>query len=123
MAVRTLPGASGRLGFLGLTLAYTLLVAVCLGSLAQEDELSLGRNPWANLVKTAGEFARPSFLDVWFGETQLEYRSDDGRVLRIENRRQAEADYLAGLGRATRPCASPPLAPCSAPCWPCRWPY
>jgi phosphonate ABC transporter permease subunit PhnE len=101
MAVRTLPGASGRLGFLGLALAYTLLVAVCLDSLAQEDELSLGRNPWANLVKTAGEFARPSFLDVWFGETQLEYRSDDGRVLRIENRRQAEADYLAGLGRAT----------------------
>jgi len=101
MAVRTLPGASGRLGFLGLTLAYTLLVAVCLGSLAQEDELSLGRNPWANLVKTAGEFARPSFLDVWFGETQLEYRSDDGRVLRVENRRQVEADYLAGLGRAT----------------------
>ncbi|WP_305075827.1 phosphonate ABC transporter, permease protein PhnE [Propionivibrio sp.] len=101
MAARRLPGVSGRLGFLGLTLAYALLVAVCLGSLAQEDELSLGRNPWANLVKTAGEFARPSFLDVWFGETQLEYRSDDGRVLRIENRRQAEADYLAGLGRAT----------------------
>lgn len=101
MAVRTLPGASGRVGFLGLTLVYALLVAVCLGSLAQEDELSLGRNPWANLVKTAGEFARPSFLDVWFGETHLEYRSDDGRVLRVENRRQAEADYLAGLGRAT----------------------
>ncbi len=101
MAARRLPGVSGRLGFLGLTLAYALLVAVCLGSLAQEDELSLGRNPWANLVKTAGEFARPSFLDVWFGETQLEYRSDDGRVLRVENRQQVEADYLAGLGRAT----------------------
>ncbi len=101
MAARRLPGISGRLGFLGLTLAYALLVAVCLGSLAQEDELSLGRNPWANLVKTAGEFARPSFLDVWVGETQLEYRSDDGRVLRVENREQVEADYLAGLGRAT----------------------
>ena len=101
MAARRLPGVSGRLGFLGLTLAYAFLVAVCLGSLAQEDELSLGRNPWANLVKTAGEFARPSFLDVWFGETQLEYRSDDGRVLRVENRQQVEADYLAGLGRAT----------------------
>jgi len=101
MAARRLPGVSGRLGFLGLTLAYALLVAVCLGSLAQEKELSLGRNPWANLVKTAGEFARPSFLDVWFGETHLEYRSDDGRVLRVENRRQVEADYLTGLGRAT----------------------
>ncbi len=101
MAARHLPGVSGRLGFLGLTLAYALLVAVCLGSLVQENELSLGRNPWANLVKTAGEFARPSFLDVWFGETQLEYRSDDGRVLRVENRQQVEADYLAGLGRAT----------------------
>ena len=101
MAARRLPGISGRLGFLGLTLAYALLVAVCLGSLAQEDELSLGHNPWANLGKTAGEFAQPSFLDVWFGETQLEYRSDDGRVLRVENRQQVEADYLAGLGRAT----------------------
>lgn len=101
MAARSLPGVSGRLGFLGLTLAYALLVAVCLGSLVQENELSLGRNPWANLVKTAGEFARPSFLDVWFGNTHLEYRSDDGRVLRVENRRQVEADYLAGLGRAT----------------------
>lgn len=101
MAARSLPGVSGRLGFLGLTLAYALLVAVCLGSLAQENELSLGRNPLANLVKTAGEFARPSFLDVWFGNTHLEYRSDDGRVLRVENRRQVEADYLAGLGRAT----------------------
>lgn len=101
MASRSHPGISGRLGFFGLTLAYALLVAVCLGSLAQEDELSLGRNPWANLVKTTGEFARPSFLDVWFGETHLEYRSDDGHVLRVENRRQVEADYLAGLGRAT----------------------
>lgn len=92
---------SGRLGFLGLTLIYALLVAVCLGTLAREDELSLGRNPIDNLLKTAGEFARPSFLDVWFGNTNLEYRSDDGTVLRVENRQEVEMDYLAGLGRAT----------------------
>ncbi len=92
---------SGRLGFLGLTLIYALLVAACLGTLVREDELSLGRNPVANLVKTAGEFAHPSFLDVWFGNPNLEYKSDDGTVLRVENRQQVEADYLAGLGRAT----------------------
>ncbi len=92
---------SGRLGFLGLTLIYALLVAACLGTLVREDELSLGRNPVANLVKTAGEFAHPSFLDAWFGNPNLEYRSDDGTVLRVENRQQVEADYLAGLVRAT----------------------
>lgn len=92
---------SGRLGFLGLTLVYVLLVAACLGTLAREDELSLGRNPVANLLKTVGEFANPSFLDVWFGNTHLEYKSDDGTVLRVENRQEVEMDYLAGLGRAT----------------------
>ena len=92
---------SGRLGFLGLTLIYALLVAACLGTLAREDELSLGRNPVANLIKTAGEFSRPSFLDVWFGNPNLEYKSDDGTLLRVENRQEVEVDYLAGLGRAT----------------------
>lgn len=91
----------GRIGFLSLTLIYALLVVLCLGTLAREDELSLGRNPIDNLLKTAGEFARPSFLDVWFGNTNLEYRSDDGTVLRVENRQAVEMDYLAGLGRAT----------------------
>lgn len=91
----------GRLGFLGLSLVYLALIAACLTSLARENELSLGRNPLDNLMKTVSEFARPSFVDVWFGETNLEYRSDDGRVLRVENRQQVEADYLAGLGRAT----------------------
>lgn len=91
----------GRLGFLGLALIYALLIAACLGTLAKEDELSLGRNPLANLVKTAGEFAHPSFLDVWFGNPNLEYKSDDGSVLRVENRQEVENAYLTGLGRAT----------------------
>lgn len=91
---------SGRLRFLGLALAYGLLVVVCLWSLGAEGDLSLGRNPLANLAKTMTEFAQPSFLDIWFGEARLEYRSDDGTLLRVENRQQVEADYLAGLVRA-----------------------
>jgi len=91
---------SGRLRFLGLALAYGLLVVVCLWSLGAEGDLSLGRNPLANLAKTMTEFAHPSFLDIWFGEARLEYRSDDGTLLRVENRQQVEADYLAGLARA-----------------------
>lgn len=86
---------------LGLTLLYGLLIAACLGTLAKENELSLGRNPVANLIKTAGEFARPSFVDAWLGNPNLEYRSDDGTLLRVENRQEVEQDYLAGLGRAT----------------------
>lgn len=100
LTTRLVARCNGRLGFFGLSLLYLLLVVVCLGTLAREGELSPGRNPVANLIKTVGEFARPSFVDVWFGNPQLEYRSDDGRVLRVENRRQVETDYLAGLGRA-----------------------
>lgn len=92
---------AGRLGFLGLVLAYALLVSVALGTLAAHGDLSLGRNPWANFVKTAGEFAHPSFLDVWFGNPQLEYRSEDGTLLRTEDRRTVEANFLHQLVGAT----------------------
>ena len=92
---------AGRLGFLSLVLAYALLVSVALGTLAAQGDLSLGRNPWTNFVKTAGEFAHPSFLDVWFGNPQLEYRSEDGTLLRTEDRRAVEADFLRQLVGAT----------------------
>jgi phosphonate transport system permease protein len=101
LSSRALDRFGGRLGFIGLALLYLLLIGACLGSLAREGELSFGRNPVANLFKTASEFARPSFLDVWFGNPHLEYRSDDGTVLRTENRQTVEREYLAGLGRAT----------------------
>ncbi|WP_299066331.1 phosphonate ABC transporter, permease protein PhnE [Accumulibacter sp.] len=101
LETRLLDRFAGRIGFLALALAYALLVLACLASLASEGELTLGRQPLANLVKTAGEFARPSFLDVWFGNPHLEYRSDDGTLLRVENRQEVELAYLAGLGRAT----------------------
>ena len=93
--------SQGRLGFLGLVLAYGVLVVVCLWSLAAAGDLSLGRNPWENLVKSLGEFSRPSFMDLWFGAERLEYRSEDGSVLRVENRREVEAHFVASLGRAT----------------------
>jgi phosphonate ABC transporter permease subunit PhnE len=89
---------AGRPGFLALALSYLLLVAGCIASLS--GELSLGRQPLANLVRTAAEFAHPSFLDAWWGAERLEYRSDDGRLLRVENRREAERGFLAAVGRA-----------------------
>ncbi len=93
--------ASPRLRFAALLLAYAALVAACLGTLAAQGELSLGRNPWPNLVKSVGEFSRPSFVDVWFGNPQLEFRSDDGRVLRVENRRVVERRFLVAVLEAT----------------------
>lgn len=106
IATRTAPriaasGATGRLGFLGLVLAYLTLVAACAASLAANGDLSLGRNPWPNLVKSVGEFAQPSFLDVWFGRSRVEFRSDDGTLLRVENKREVEKSFLRGLAEAT----------------------
>jgi phosphonate transport system permease protein len=91
----------GRGAFFALCVMYAVLVAACLGTLVQDDELSLGRNPLANLVKTAGEFAYPSFLDAWYGDPRLQYKSDDGTVLRVENRQVIERAYLSGLASAT----------------------
>lgn len=87
----------GRTGFFLLSLSYVVLVLASLLSLAGEGGLDTGRHPWANLLKTAGEFAHPSFLDVWLGNPHLEYKSDDGTVLRVENRQQVERAWLVGL--------------------------
>lgn len=92
---------AGRAGFALLLLLYLGLVGLCIGTLLAAGDLSLGRNPWDNLLKTFGEFARPSFVDVWFGPERLEYRSDDGTLLRVENRREVEASFLAAVARAT----------------------
>ena len=91
----------GSLRFGALVLAYAALVLASLYTFAAQGDLSMGRNPWSNLAKTAQEFAQPSFLDLWFGNPKLEYRSDDGTVLRVEDRRAVEASYLHGLVDAT----------------------
>ena len=80
---------------------YGALIVVCVSSLWLSDDLSLGRRPWENLLKTVGDLSHPSFLDVWFGNPRLEFVSDDGRVLRVEDQRASERKYLAGLADAT----------------------
>jgi len=91
----------GRLGFASLVACYAALVGVCLATLLFAGDLSWGRTPWQNLVKSVSEFSRPSFLDVWFGPERLEYRGEDGTLLRVEDRRQVEVKFLLALGRAT----------------------
>lgn len=86
-----------QLALRGLLMAYALLLVASVLSFAQQGDLSLGRNPWANLTRTLSELSRPSFFDVWFGEPNLEYKAADGRVLRVEDRRLVEARYLWGV--------------------------
>jgi len=95
------PAARGRLRFLALAGAYGGLVLACVATLAAAGDLSLGRHPWHNLLKTLADFSQPSFLDVWFGPTRLEYRGDGGALLRVENRREVEATFLWALARAS----------------------
>ncbi len=83
-----------------LLMACAVLVLVSMWTLAMEDELNLGRRPWLNLQKTMAEMSEPSFLRVWLGDSNLQVRDADGRVLRVEDERAAERRYLEGLARA-----------------------
>ena len=83
-----------------LLLCCGILVLISLWTLAAEDELSLGRKPWQNLKKTMAEMSEPSFLRVWFGDTHVEARDADGKVLRVDDQQANERRYLAGVGRA-----------------------
>ena len=82
------------------TAGYAALIITCLVSLIQAGDLSLGRKPWENLQRTVVELSHISALDVWFGNEHLEYIADDGRVLRVENQREAEKRFLIGLADA-----------------------
>jgi phosphonate transport system permease protein len=81
--------------------SYAALLLASVFSFAAQGDLTLGRNPLDNLARTMAELSRPSFLDVWWGPERLEYRSDDGRLLRVEDRRAVEASYLQGVVAAT----------------------
>ncbi len=80
-----------------LLLIYAAVIALSVASLVATDDFSFGRKPWQNLKTTAQELSVPSFINVWFGNTALEFISDDGRVLRVENQRETEAKYLRGV--------------------------
>ncbi len=84
----------------GLMLLYTIIVAACIGSLVMAGDFSFGRKPWENLKTTAVELSVPSFVNVWFGTERLEYRNDDGKLLRIEDQRAVERKYLGGVAMA-----------------------
>jgi phosphonate ABC transporter permease subunit PhnE len=101
IAARPLPSARGRWRFLALVGLYGAVVLACLASLWAAGDLSLGRKPWHNLLKSVAEFSRPSVVDAWFGNPSLEFRSDDGTLLRVEDRRVVERQFLAALARAT----------------------
>jgi len=83
-----------------LILVYAVLIVVCIGSLINAGDFSLGRKPWENLKTTAQELSVPSLVNVWFGNERLEFRNDEGKLLRVENQRESEAKYLGGVGRA-----------------------
>ena len=89
-----------RIRLWAISALYLILIVACLVSLIDAGDLSLGRKPWENLKRTAVELSEPSFLNVWFGNEKLEYKADDGRVLRVENQRVAEKKFLLGLADA-----------------------
>ncbi len=96
---RALRGFSSRRSAV-LIVCYALLVVACVASLIRAGDFSLGRKPWENLKATAAELSSPSVLKLWFGNPHLEYKSDDGRVLRMEDERETEAKFLHGLAEA-----------------------
>lgn len=77
-----------------------MLLCGLLLEFSASGDLSLGRKPWENLQRTMVEFSWPSFLNVWYGREQLEYRSDDGTLLRVDNERTSELRFLSGLAGA-----------------------
>ncbi len=79
---------------------YLFILFFCLYSLYANNDLFFGRKPLENLIKTARELAHPSFLRVWTGNENLEYKNDEGVVLRVENQKILEKNFLDSILRA-----------------------
>lgn len=94
------PATAGKTLLVALLLAWLSLLSVSLWSLHADGDLSLGRKPWQNFTKTAGELSQPSFLRLWFGNPELKVRNGEGQVLRIEDERATESRFLKGLASA-----------------------
>jgi phosphonate ABC transporter permease subunit PhnE len=93
-------GSGWKLRLWLFSLLYGVLIVGSIVSFVRAGDLQFGRKPLENLFKTADELARPSFVDAWFGERHFDYRSDDGRVLRTEDKRAVERIYLIALADA-----------------------
>lgn len=93
-------GSGGKRRLWLFAVLYGALIVASVISFVRADDLQFGRKPLENLFKTANELARPSFIDAWLGEPQFRYRNDDGVVLRIEDKRAAERQYLVALADA-----------------------
>jgi len=83
-----------------MALAWVALLALSLGTLAADDDLGLGRHPWQNLVRTAGDMAVPSLVQALWGEPRRDIRDETGQVLRVAHPREDEQRFLAGMARA-----------------------
>lgn len=79
---------------------YLFILVFCFYGLSSQNELSLGRKPLENLMKTARELSTPSFVNLWRGNENLEYKNDEGVVLRVENQKVLEKNFLSSLLRA-----------------------
>ncbi len=95
-----MPSFAGRTRLWLFAALYGVLIAASAISFVRDGDVQFGRNPLDNLLKTAHELSRPSLLNVWFGNPRLEYRNDEGVVLRVEDQRATEQRYLTGLASA-----------------------
>ncbi len=82
-------------------IAYIAIVAAFTWQLASADDLSTGRQPIANFIRAVNDMLKPSFFDAFANEVRVEYKSDDGRVLRVEDKAQVERSFLASIARST----------------------
>jgi phosphonate transport system permease protein len=83
-----------------IVIVYLALVVFFVWQLARVGDLSTGRNPITNLVRALTDMARPSFLDAFADNQRVEYKSDDGRVLRVEDKAEVEINFLHSVARA-----------------------
>lgn len=82
-------------------LVYLSLVIVFTWQLASVGDLSTGRQPVANLIRAFGDMMKPSLFDAFATNTRIEYKSDDGRVLRVEDKAEVERSFLSSIARST----------------------
>ncbi|MBC7712867.1 MAG: phosphonate ABC transporter, permease protein PhnE [Rhizobacter sp.] len=79
---------------------YLFILILCTQSFYTQNDLNFGRRPLQNLAKTLRELSRPSFVRIWNGNEHLEYKSDDGVVLRTEDQKELEKTFLHSLLRS-----------------------